>query len=107
MLRWEEKGRVLVTGSCDLIGSEVTRSFARRGFSITGIDNNQRALSSALSRDRGYRSLHACCLESRIATAGAPSWYRLRIRRRRLRGFVGRVVAESLLERVGGISLAA
>ena len=35
---------VLVTGSCGLIGSEVTRSFARLGFSITGIDNNHRAV---------------------------------------------------------------
>src|SRR5215471_7808370 len=34
----------LVTGSCGLIGSEVTRSFARLGFSITGIDNNHRAV---------------------------------------------------------------
>jgi CDP-paratose 2-epimerase len=33
-----------VTGSCGLIGSEVTRSFARRGFSITGIDSNHRAV---------------------------------------------------------------
>jgi CDP-paratose 2-epimerase len=35
---------VLVTGSCGLIGSEVARSFARRGFSITGIDSNHRAV---------------------------------------------------------------
>jgi CDP-paratose 2-epimerase len=35
---------VLVTGSCGLIGSEVTSSFARRGFSITGIDSNHRAV---------------------------------------------------------------
>src|SRR5579872_4039957 len=35
---------LLVTGSCGLIGSEVTRSFARSGFSITGIDNNHRAV---------------------------------------------------------------
>ena len=35
---------VLVTGSCGLIGSEVTRSFSRLGFSVTGIDNNQRAV---------------------------------------------------------------
>ena len=35
---------VLVTGSCGLIGSEVTRSFARLGFSITGIDSNHRAV---------------------------------------------------------------
>lgn len=35
---------VLVTGSCGLIGSEVTRSFARQGFSITGVDSNHRAV---------------------------------------------------------------
>ena len=33
-----------MTGSCGLIGSEVTRSFARRGFSVTGIDSNHRAV---------------------------------------------------------------
>ena len=39
------KGRVvLVTGSCGLIGSEVTRAFARRGFAVTGIDDNHRAV---------------------------------------------------------------
>ena len=36
--------KVLVTGSCGLIGSEVTRSFARLGFRITGIDSNHRAV---------------------------------------------------------------
>lgn len=35
---------VLVTGSCGLIGSEVTRAFARRGFAVTGIDSNHRAV---------------------------------------------------------------
>jgi len=35
---------VLVTGSCGLIGSEVTRWFARLGFTVTGIDNNHRAV---------------------------------------------------------------
>jgi CDP-paratose 2-epimerase len=39
------RGRtVLVTGSCGLIGSEVTRWFARLGFRITGIDSNHRAV---------------------------------------------------------------
>jgi CDP-paratose 2-epimerase len=33
-----------VTGSCGLIGSEVTRWFARLGFTVTGIDNNHRAV---------------------------------------------------------------
>jgi len=40
----ETRRTVLVTGSCGLIGSEVVRSFARWGFSITGIDNNHRAV---------------------------------------------------------------
>jgi len=35
---------VLVTGSCGLVGSDVTRSFARLGFSVTGIDDNHRAV---------------------------------------------------------------
>jgi CDP-paratose 2-epimerase len=40
-----KRGRpVLVTGSCGLIGSEVTRWFANQGFSVTGIDNNHRAV---------------------------------------------------------------
>jgi CDP-paratose 2-epimerase len=34
---------VLVTGSCGLVGSEVCRLFARRGFHIAGIDDNHRA----------------------------------------------------------------
>ncbi len=36
--------KALVTGSCGLIGSEVTRFFAKQGFQVTGIDNNQRAV---------------------------------------------------------------
>jgi CDP-paratose 2-epimerase len=35
---------VLVTGSCGLIGSEVTLSFARWGYRAVGIDSNHRAL---------------------------------------------------------------
>ncbi|HEY1242473.1 MAG TPA: NAD-dependent epimerase/dehydratase family protein [Bryobacteraceae bacterium] len=34
---------VLVSGSCGLIGSEVSVFFARQGFRVAGIDNNQRA----------------------------------------------------------------
>jgi CDP-paratose 2-epimerase len=34
---------ILVTGSCGLIGSEVTRWFSALGYRVTGIDNNQRA----------------------------------------------------------------
>lgn len=35
---------VLVTGSCGLIGSEVCVHFHRAGYSVIGIDNNQRAV---------------------------------------------------------------
>jgi CDP-paratose 2-epimerase len=36
--------RLLVTGSCGLIGSEVAVFFARRNFSVTGLDSNHRAV---------------------------------------------------------------
>jgi len=36
--------KVLVTGSCGLIGSEVAVFFARQGFAVTGIDSNLRAV---------------------------------------------------------------
>src|SRR5579863_5384228 len=36
--------KVVVTGSCGLIGSEVCRFFARQGFQIHGIDDNHRAV---------------------------------------------------------------
>jgi CDP-paratose 2-epimerase len=36
--------KVLITGSCGLIGSAVTRTFASRGFRTAGIDNNHRAV---------------------------------------------------------------
>src|SRR5207249_2733634 len=45
---------VLVTGSCGLIGSEVTRAFARLGFSITGIDNNHRAVFFGFEGDTSW-----------------------------------------------------
>lgn len=35
--------RLLITGSCGLIGSEVTIFFARQGYEVTGIDDNHRA----------------------------------------------------------------
>ncbi len=35
---------VLVTGSCGLIGSEVSLFFARQGFQVIGIDSNHRAV---------------------------------------------------------------
>jgi CDP-paratose 2-epimerase len=34
---------VLVTGSCGLIGSEVSVYFGRLGYQVAGVDNNQRA----------------------------------------------------------------
>src|SRR5260370_11799941 len=36
--------RFLVTGSCGLIGSEVCLHFSRAGYSVVGVDNNQRAV---------------------------------------------------------------
>ncbi len=38
------KARVLVTGSCGLIGSEVSLHFHRAGYEVWGLDNNQRAV---------------------------------------------------------------
>jgi CDP-paratose 2-epimerase len=38
------ESRVLVTGSCGLIGSEACLHFSRAGYSVAGIDNNQRAV---------------------------------------------------------------
>ena len=35
---------LLVTGSCGLIGSEVTTYFAKLGWRVTGVDNNLRAV---------------------------------------------------------------
>src|ERR1039457_4660196 len=35
---------VLVTGSCGLIGSEVSIFFSRQGFRVGGIDDNHRAI---------------------------------------------------------------
>ena len=39
-----DQARVLVTGSCGLIGSEVCLHFHQAGYSVLGIDNNQRAV---------------------------------------------------------------
>ena len=35
---------LLVSGSCGLIGSEVSLLFAKHGFRVTGIDSNHRAV---------------------------------------------------------------
>jgi CDP-paratose 2-epimerase len=42
--RWRDMPIVLVTGSCGLIGSEVSLYFARQGFQIHGVDDNHRAI---------------------------------------------------------------
>ena len=66
-----QRGRkVLVTGSCGLIGSEVTRFFARLGFSVTGIDNNHRAVFFGPEGDTSW-VLPACSRRCRI-TATRP-----------------------------------
>jgi CDP-paratose 2-epimerase len=61
--------KVLITGSCGLIGSELTDHFCRAGHSVSGIDNNMRAdffgpegdtrwiLSRLKSLAHGYRHL--------------------------------------------------
>lgn len=36
--------QALITGSCGLVGAEVCADFGRRGYDITGIDNNQRSV---------------------------------------------------------------
>ncbi len=36
--------RILISGSCGVIGSEVALFFARQGFDVVGLDNNQRAV---------------------------------------------------------------
>jgi len=64
---------VLVTGSCGLIGSEVTAYFARLGWRVTGIDNNLRATffgpegdtSWSLERLRQFPSYDHCHLDIR------------------------------------------
>jgi CDP-paratose 2-epimerase len=42
--RFQVTKSALVTGSCGLIGSEVSLHLARHGFRVSGIDNNQRAV---------------------------------------------------------------
>jgi CDP-paratose 2-epimerase len=51
--------RALVSGSCGLIGSEVTQYFHRRGFQIAGIDNNQRAVFFGPEGDTSWALEHA------------------------------------------------
>ena len=48
------KFRALVTGSCGLIGSEVTRAFAKLDFAVTGIDSNHRAVFFGVEGDTSW-----------------------------------------------------
>lgn len=50
----EEVPKVVVTGSCGLIGSEVCRFFTRQGFQIYGIDDNHRAVFFGPEGDTGW-----------------------------------------------------
>ncbi|MGD0437135.1 MAG: NAD-dependent epimerase/dehydratase family protein [Bryobacteraceae bacterium] len=45
---------VLVSGSCGLIGSEVSVFFARQGFRVAGIDSNHRAVFFGPEGDTGW-----------------------------------------------------
>jgi CDP-paratose 2-epimerase len=45
---------VLVSGSCGLIGSEVSIFFAREGFHVTGIDSNHRAVFFGAEGDTSW-----------------------------------------------------
>jgi len=65
---------VLVTGSCGLIGSEVSSFFARQGFQVHGIDSNHRAIffgpegdtSWVLARmQREIPGYKHCCIDIR------------------------------------------
>ena len=47
--------KILVTGSSGLIGSEVSTYFAKRGHSIHGVDNNQRAVFFGPQGDTTWR----------------------------------------------------
>jgi CDP-paratose 2-epimerase len=46
--------KVLVTGSCGLIGYEVSRYFAHQGFRVHGIDDNHRAIFFGPEGDTGW-----------------------------------------------------
>ena len=46
--------RALVTGSCGLIGSEVTIFFGRAGFQVTGVDNNFRSVFFGAEGDTAW-----------------------------------------------------
>ncbi|HLG95330.1 MAG TPA: NAD-dependent epimerase/dehydratase family protein [Bryobacteraceae bacterium] len=44
----------MVTGSCGLIGSEVSSYFSRNGYRIVGVDNNQRAIFFGAEGDTSW-----------------------------------------------------
>jgi CDP-paratose 2-epimerase len=46
--------KILVTGSCGLIGSDVAVYFGRAGFTVTGIDDNHRAVFFGPEGDTGW-----------------------------------------------------
>jgi CDP-paratose 2-epimerase len=50
--------KLLVTGSCGLIGSEVSIFFARQGFQVVGIDSNHRALFFGPEGDTSWVLTH-------------------------------------------------
>ena len=51
---------ILVTGSCGLIGSEVSLLFAKNGFRVTGIDSNHRAVFFGPEGDTSAMRDHLC-----------------------------------------------
>src|SRR5215831_3140331 len=50
--------KVLITGSCGLIGSEVSLFFAAQGFQIIGIDSNHRSIFFGPDGDTGWVLSH-------------------------------------------------
>jgi CDP-paratose 2-epimerase len=52
---------LLVTGSCGLIGSEVSILFAQQGFQVTGIDDNHRAIFFGPEGDTSTMLDHLRC----------------------------------------------
>lgn len=50
--------KILITGSSGLIGSEVTGYFHKLGFTVHGIDNNQRAIFFGPEGDTRWRQKH-------------------------------------------------
>ena len=53
-----DKGPILVTGSCGLIGSQVAIYFAKQGYAVWGIDSNHRAEFFGPEGDTGWMLEH-------------------------------------------------